>query len=154
MHSNNRGLEMSRMRVLLAIALMIFGFAGVSAVRAADLAVGPAGIHSPVAFGYGERAGMLVIYDDEPGVLVRAYWSAPWHNHHYFPSTGRKPKLGRDENLNARGASYRPAKNFKRQWSNEAPLRHVLEAEQPIYLMPPDPQSAPRAEMPPQNPKP
>jgi hypothetical protein len=145
---------MSRMRVLLAIALIVFGFAGVRAARAADLAVEPAGIHSSVAFGYGERAGMLVVYDNQPGVFVRAYWSAPWHDHHYFPGTGHRPKLGRDENLNAHGARLRPAKTFKRQWSNEAALRHALEAEQPIYLLPPDPQSAPRAPLPPQNPKP
>jgi hypothetical protein len=145
---------MSRMRVLLAIALIIFGFAGVSAARAADLAIEPAGIHSAVAFGYGQRAGMLVVYDYQPGVLVRAYWSAPWHNHHYFPGTGQRPKLGRVENLNAHGAPLRPAKTFKRQWSNEGALRSALEAEQPVTLLAPDPQSAPRAEMPPQNPKP
>ena len=136
------------MRVLLAIALIIFGVAGVRAARAADLTI------QPVAFEYGQRAGMLVVYDNQPGVFVRAYWSAPWHDHHYFPGTGHRPKLGRDENLNAHGARLLPAKTFKRQWSNETALRHVLEAEQPITLMPPDPQSAPRAQLPPQNPKP
>jgi hypothetical protein len=145
---------MSRMRVLLAIALIIFGFTGANAVRAADLAIEPSGIHSAVAFGYGQRAGMLVVYDNQPGVLVRAYWSAPWHDHHYFPGTGHRPKLGRDENLNAHGAALRPAKTFKRQWSNEKALDHALEREQPIYQLPPDPQSAPRAELPQQNLKP
>ena len=142
------------MRVLLAIVLIIFGFAGANAARAADLAIEPSNIHSAVAFGYGQRAGMLLVYDDQPGVMVRAYWSAPWHDHHYFPSTGRKQKLGRDENLHAHGAALRPAKTFKRQWSNESALHHALEAEQPIYQLPPDPQSAPRPILPPQNLKP
>ena len=31
---------------------------------------------------------MVWFYDDQPGVVVRAYWEAPWRYRHYFPATG------------------------------------------------------------------
>jgi hypothetical protein len=141
------------MRVVLAIALMIFELAGVSAARAADIPVQHTGNYSGGYLEYAERAGMLVVYDNQPGVFVRAYWRAPWRDHHYFPATGKMPKIGRAENLNVHVAPPRPAKNFKRSWSNETALERVLEREQPIIVLPPAATPVPRMDMPPQNQK-
>ncbi|MGH6684087.1 MAG: hypothetical protein ACRECA_09245 [Pseudolabrys sp.] len=144
------------MRVLLALVLAVFGSAGVTAARAADLSVEHSGGYAP-RFGFvenGERAGMLLIYDNQPGVLVRAYWSAPWRHHHYFPATGRMPAVGRDEHLSVLSPPPRPAKTFKRSWSNAAALERASEHEQPIYLLPPDVRPSPRMGLQPSNPKP
>jgi hypothetical protein len=138
MHSDL--LEMGRMRALLAIALLSFGIAGGSAARAADLSAGHSAPFSGHSFEYGERAGMRLVYGDEPGTVVRAYWRAPWRHHHYFPATGEEPELGRDEALNATSKPPRPAKTFKRYWSNAA----ALERERPIYMLPPDNRPMPR----------
>jgi hypothetical protein len=138
MHSDL--LEMGRMRALLAIALLSFGIADGSAARAADLSAGHSAPFSGYYFEYGERAGMRLVYGDEPGTVVRAYWRAPWRHHHYFPATGEVPELGRDEDLNATSKPPRPAKTFKRYWSNAA----ALERERPIYMLPPDNRPMPR----------
>lgn len=129
------------MRALLAIALLSFGVAGGSAARAADLSAGHSGPFSAHFYEQGQRAGMRLVYGDEFGTVVRAYWRAPWRNHHYFPATGEVPELGRDEDLNAPATRPRPAKTFKRYWSNAA----ALERERPIYMLPPETQPAPRA---------
>ena len=142
------------MRVVLAIALIVFGFADVTAARAADFPVQHSGTYSAGYLAYAERAGMLLVYDNQPGVFVRAYWRAPWRDHHYFPATGIMPKIGRAENLNVHVAPPRPARSFKRSWSNAAALERVLEREQPIIVLPPAATPAPRMDMPPQNPKP
>ena len=142
------------MRILLATAVIALGIAGIGAARAADLAVEPAGRYAAGGFEGGERAGMLVVYDNQPGVYVRPYWRTPWHDHHYFPFTGKRPRIGRVENLNAPVAHLRPAQTFRRQWSNAAALHSAMEREQPVYLLPPDPQASPRAEFAPQNQKP
>ncbi len=63
--------------------------------------------------------------------------------HHYFPATGRLPKVGRDEHLNVHGVPPRPAKTFDHHWSNAAQLRQALAHEQPITLQPSDDQSTP-----------
>ncbi len=65
----------------------------------------------------GQRTGQLVVYDYQPGVVARAYWQAPWRHRHYFPRTGEKPEIGRDEDLSAPSGPYKPAKTFKRYWS-------------------------------------
>jgi hypothetical protein len=142
------------MRVLLAIVLAVFGSADVTAARAADLSIEHPGGYAP-RFGFvenGERAGMLLIYDNQPGVLVRAYWSAPWRHHHYFPATGRMPAVGRDEHLSVLGPPPRLAKTFKRSWSNAAALDRALEREQPIYPPPPGTRLLPRMNFSPSNP--
>jgi hypothetical protein len=80
---------MGRMRILLAIALLGIGVAAGGAARAADL---PA-VNPQFFFGYSEaahRGEMVRLYDDEPGVVIRAYWRAPWHYRHYFPATGHR----------------------------------------------------------------
>ncbi len=102
------------MRALVAIVIFACGFAGVTPARAADLSDGPAPDYS--AIGY--RVAPLVIYDYEPGVVVRAYWSAPWGNRHYYPATGKRPRIGRRENLSAPRIAPRPAQTFRRSWSN------------------------------------
>lgn len=108
------------MRVVLALALPILGVAGLSAASAADLPV----TRSPYTTGYvgGVRAASIVIYDDEPGVYVRAYWRAPWRNRHYFPLTGQRPKVGRHERLSAVRPVPKPAASFYREWSASSDL--------------------------------
>ena len=117
------------MRVLLAIALLGFGIAGGSAARAADL---PAG-YSARYFEQSERSAMLWLYDDEPGVVVRAYWEAPWRYHHYFPATGIAPRIGRYENLSAVSLPQHPAQTYRRSWSNNWAVQHLYTASvQPL----------------------
>jgi hypothetical protein len=117
-------LELSRMRVLLAIALLGFGIAGGSATRAADLSAG----YSARYFEQGERSAMLWFYDDKPGVVVRAYWRAPRRYRHYFPATGIPPRIGRYENLSAISRPMKPAKTFHRSWSNAWAVEHLYAA--------------------------
>ena len=58
-----------------------------------------------MAAGYGtyapfvSRMEPVIVYDYEPGVIVRCYWCPPWQNWHYFPRTGKRPKVGRREVL-------------------------------------------------------
>jgi len=116
--------EMSRMRVLLAIALLGFGTAAGSAARAADIPAGYPGTY----YEHGQRSEMLWLYDYQPGVVVRAYWSAPWRYHHYFPITGITPRIGRSENLSAISRPPKPAKTFRRSWSNNWAVQHLYAA--------------------------
>jgi hypothetical protein len=97
------------MRVLLAVAVTALGIAGASA---ADLDKQ----RSYFAIGY--HSAPLVIYDDQPGVLVRAYWLEPWGHRHYFPVTRKRPRIGRHENLFAPSRPSKPAQTFRRAWSN------------------------------------
>jgi hypothetical protein len=119
MHSDL--LEMVRMRVLLAIAMLGFGIAAGSAARAADIPTGSTGTY----FEHGQRSEMLWLYDDQPGVVVRAYWDAPWRYHHYFPATGVRPHIGRYENLSAVSPPMKPAKTFRRSWSNNWAVQNL-----------------------------
>lgn len=112
------------MRAPVAIAIFACGLAsslaGAGVARAADLA-----IDSPAHFGtgrpsFGYRAGQVVVYDFEPGVVVRSYWRAPWRHRHYFPSSSERPELGRDEDLSAPSDYPEPARTFRRYWSTSA----------------------------------
>jgi hypothetical protein len=139
MHSDL--LEMGRMRVLLAIALLSFGIAGVGAARAADL---PAGYSTPYSgryFEHAQHSKMLWLYDDQPGVVVRAYWEAPWRYHHYFPATGIAPRIGRYENLSAVSHPPKPAKTFRRSWSNAWAVEHLYAASAQPLATPGDSQA-------------
>ena len=120
------------MRVPFAIVLLGFGVAGVAAASAADLPIADPGVYSARYFGYGQPSAMLWIYDNEPGVVVRAYWRAPWRHRHYFPATGIAPRIGRYENLSAVSRPPKPAKTFRRSWSNE----RALAQEQAASLQP------------------
>ena len=105
------------MRVLLALAAIALGIAGASA---ADL---------DMERGYsaaGYRSAPLVIFDSQPGVAMRAYWQAPWGHRHYFPFTGKRPRIGRHENLAAVSRPSKPAQTFRRSWSNEWAFAHEL----------------------------
>lgn len=100
------------MRIVFAVALL----AAASAARAADLPIG--------SFDYGQRSGMVWFYDDEPGVVVRDYWSAPWRNRHYYPFTGIKPRAGRYEKLSA-VSHPKPAQSYRRSWNNNWAFSHA-----------------------------
>lgn len=116
------------MRVLFAIALLSFAVAA----RAADLPVG----NSNNGFDGLQRAEMVWLYDDQPGVVVRAYWSEPWQGRHYFPFDGIRPRLGRRENLSAPSHPSKPAQSYSRTWNNNWAFEHS-----PVILPPPGDQS-------------
>ena len=111
------------MRVLFAIAMLSVA----SVARAADVPIG----NSYSGFDVTQRAEMVWFYDDQPGVVVRAYWSEPWHNHHYYPYTGIKPRLGRYENLSAPSHPSKPAQTYRRTWNNSWAIEHS-----PVILYP------------------
>jgi len=98
------------MRALMIIAVTLFGIA---AATAADL---PAEREHNVFthhVPYGQRVGPIVIYDFEPGVVVRAYWLSPWRHRHYFP-------FGAQQDTDAAPGDDgppQPAENFERYWS-------------------------------------
>ena len=106
--------------------------------------------HSSGGFSaHGHRAGQLVVYAYEPGVVVRAYWRAPWRHRHYFPATGQQPWAGRDEDLSAPSEPYPPAKTFRRSWSNTSAFEYEVPRarSQPVETQPaPYPEPAPRIE--------
>lgn len=112
------------MRFLFVMALLSVA----SVARAADLPVGSLGGE----FDYGQRSEMVWLYDNQPGVVVRPYWSAPWHNHHYFPYTGIRPRVGRYENLSAVSQPSKPAKSYRRTWNNHWAIEHA----EPVNLQP------------------
>ena len=135
------------MRVFgLAIGLGL-GLAGMASARAADLPLRPAldrnvGLHYHAA---ARRAGQLVVWDFEPGVVVRAYWLPPWRHRHYYPATGERPRIGRRENWHARGEAAEPAENFYRTWTTTS----AFVAERPLGPVREDaPEAEPRTEPP------
>ena len=134
------------MRMLQAIAIVVFGIAGCAAARAADLPDGPAARdvfthHVP----YGRVAGQILIYDFQPGVVVRAYWLAPWRHRHYFPFHAEKI----DVDSSGDDGPPQPAETFERSWSTcdicgrELPPRPPLRARD--EALPSDEQQAPPA---------
>lgn len=103
------------MRAFTAIALSVVGIiAGSAAATAADFR-----LSTRYDLG-GPRAMPRVTYQYEPGVAMRAYWLPPWHNHHYFPRTGKRPAIGRYERHLKRHRRTRVAKSYVRYWSNAA----------------------------------
>ena len=95
---------------------LLFGAMSAVVANAADFSPGRSvgegyGVNSP----FGARIEPLIVWDSEPGVIVRAWWYAPWQNRYYFPKTGRRPKVGRLEHITA----HRPSKNedYYRFWS-------------------------------------
>jgi hypothetical protein len=143
-------LEMLGMRVLFAVALIALGSAGISTASAADLSSVRSDSYSTHASAAGHRTAPLVVYDYQPGVVVRAYWLAPWRHRHYFPTTGVKPEIGRDEDLSANtGGASEPAETFQRTWSTSSAF--LPEAPR-AGAQPLDPEPAPGAELLPQVP--
>ena len=97
----------------VAVALVL-GVVGVAAANAADFAGGRS-VGDGAYQSFGARIEPVIIWDSEPGVIVRSYWYAPWENRHYFPKTGRRPKVGRREHI----PPHRVSKNedYYRFWS-------------------------------------
>jgi len=116
-------MEMLEMRALIAAILFAVGIAG---VHAADLSIDQSANYSTRSFGFGDRSGMLVVYDFEPGVNVRPYWLVPWHHRHYYPHTGTKPRIGRVEDLSAPSYRHKAAETFRRSWSNSSAFAHEV----------------------------
>jgi hypothetical protein len=100
------------MRGRFAGALLL-GVVGVAAANAADLAGG--GLSGGYGAPYAVRMEPVIVYDYEPGVIVRSYWYPPLDNRHYFPRTGRRPKVGRLEHWPARHISK--PQEYYRYWS-------------------------------------
>jgi hypothetical protein len=89
-------------------------------VAAAVAIAGKAGAADYGADGYatgGVRAPQMLVYDNQPGVYVRAYWTQPWQGRHYYPFTGKKPKVGRHERLSDVRPAPPPAESYYREWS-------------------------------------
>ena len=77
------------MRVLLAVAALLFGIAVVIAASAAD----------------------------DPSISVRSDRPAPQQQRqHYYPTTGVPPKIGRAEDLSAPSDAPEPEKTFRRKF--------------------------------------
>jgi hypothetical protein len=117
-------MEMLEMRVL--VAAILFVALGSTGVRAADHPVGQLANYSNRSFGIGDRTGMLMVYDFQPGVHVRSYWLAPWRHRHYYPRTGVRPKIGRNEHLSAPSHRRMPAATYQRSWSTSAAIDSEL----------------------------
>lgn len=105
------------MRGPLAGAILL-GVVGVVSANAADFAGG----HVSGGYGgytpYAVHMEPVIIYDYEPGVIVRSYWYPPLDNRHYFPRTGRRPRVGRLEHWPARRIAK--PQEFYRYWSTSS----------------------------------
>lgn len=112
------------MRASIAAAALM-GTLSLTAAEGADLS-GRTGYYES----YPVRAGQVVYYDVEPGTEIRAYWAPPWQNRRYFPFTGKKPKVGRREDLNAPRRIAEPAPTYYQEWS-------TLSLYPPRVTMPP-----------------
>ncbi len=108
----------------------------VAAANAADISNGQnAGGYGYAS--YGARMEPVIIYDDQPGVIVRSYWDTPWDNRHYFPRTGHKPKSGRLERISAHPRVSR-AQDYFRYWSASSVFRsEIPSGPPPGYGIPP-----------------
>jgi hypothetical protein len=100
------------MRALRIIAFLYFATAGIAAAHGADLPDGnaPRNVFTHNV-PYGHRAGPIIIYDFQPGVVVRAYWLPPWRHRHYFPFGAEKVAADTDD------GPPQPAETFERSWS-------------------------------------
>ena len=97
--------------------ILLAGLLGITAAQAADLPPVPEG---GAYVSLGHRVAPLVVYDYEPGVVVRAYWRAPWGGRHYFPASGEAPVIGRDEDLSPSRVPPEPAESYSRLWSTSS----------------------------------
>ncbi len=135
------------MRALKAIAVSVFAVAGIATACAADLPDGHAPHNVFTHYvPYGQRTGPIIVYDFQPGVVVRAYWLSPWRHRHYFPFGAEKIDVDMPGDNDA---PPQPAENFERSWSTcdmcgrefAPPLRARDEAspadEQPVPLRAP-----------------
>jgi len=100
--------------------------------NAADSAGGPVAGYG--LYPYSPRIEPLIVYDYQPGVIVRSYWWSPWQNRHYFPKTGKRPKVGRLEHVTARKSS--PPRDFYRSWSVSSVFAPELPPPNQPYMQP------------------
>ena len=110
-----------RAPVVIAASLAII-LAGTATAWAADLPLKSSGNGICCYVGYGPVAP-VVIYDDQPGVVMRAWWLPPWRNRHYFPHGGRKLKTS--DRHHVERSRPRPARTYTRYWTN--PPVYVLD---------------------------
>src|SRR5262249_31139466 len=113
-----------------AIAAIAVWAASSAAASAADVyGGGPA-----AGYAYSPRIEPLIVWDYEPGVIVRSYWWSPWQNRHYFPKTGKRPKVGRLEHITARKSA--PPQDFYRSWSVSSVFAPELPPPTQAYMQP------------------
>ncbi|HZP78703.1 MAG TPA: hypothetical protein VFB45_21370 [Pseudolabrys sp.] len=108
------------MRAALAFgsALCLCSVLGTAGARAADLGGYEFGDVSITS-----RAAPIVIYDYQPGVMVRGYFRSPWRHRHYFPTSDKPPVLGRDEVIPGPDREMpEPAESYYRFWSTSAAI--------------------------------
>jgi hypothetical protein len=100
------------MRALMIIAVLVAGFTAAAPARAADPPADRADVFTH-RVPHGHRVGPIVVYDFQPGVVVRAYWASPWRSRHYFPFGAKQ-----DADAAPRDDSPpQPAETFERSWS-------------------------------------
>ena len=97
------------------IAAITICLGGGSTAIAADAPAGGPVVGNGVSAPYVARIEPLIVYDYEPGVIVRSYWLPPWQGRHYFPRTGKRPKVGRHEHKMPARKSM--AEDYFRSWS-------------------------------------
>src|SRR5690348_2985713 len=105
------------MRACTLIAGFALGLAVIGGAMAADLPPEPGRAGGLHYHAFGVRTGPIIIYDYQPGIVVRAYWLPPWRHRHYFPHSGKEPRIGRLEHATAAGRPPDPAESFYRSWS-------------------------------------
>ena len=54
--------------------------------------------------------------EDDLCVIPRYKLPAPLHYQHYYPTTGVRPKIGRDEDLSAPRSIPKPAESYRRNY--------------------------------------
>jgi hypothetical protein len=127
------------MRGHIAGAILL-GVVSVAAANAADFSAGNVGGGYAVYSPFVARIEPVIVYDFEPGVIVRSYWYPPWRNRHYFPRTGRRPKIGRRELMPPPRASK--AEEYFRFWSVSSVFApESAPAPTRRYALPPDSES-------------
>ena len=95
------------MRCVSIIVLLLAAALGQAPARAADISAGWGGaVHS----------GPFVVYDFEPGIVVRQYWLTPWAGRHYYPSGGTLPVVGRREVIPP-SSPVSDKRSFRREWT-------------------------------------
>ncbi|HEU5016408.1 MAG TPA: hypothetical protein VFT69_00385 [Pseudolabrys sp.] len=131
------------MRTPLAIAVFFAGLTGgTAAARAADLPLRLAERGPGYEIELGRPAGQILIYDYEPGVVLRPWWLPPWRDRHYFPFGAARPAAFRP----VRRLPPQRAERFERSWStcslcdSEAPraIGRPLNERPPLLLPLPD----------------
>jgi hypothetical protein len=133
------------MRVLLAIAILVCALAGVPRATAADLGIGARPVMSGDYYLFADRAGALIVYDFEPGIVQRAYYLPPWRDRHYFPFHAVRPRHSQ-----APAGRPRPAESYFRYWSNDGAFIDDLPPQAlRSFDTPPTPRRRPHAATPP-----